>query len=133
MRRKLGTDWEQKWEHWEHLLLPPAISPFQPGTVSLPVALPAEEAQAAGGAVLVRLRPESLGFLKASFEDFSHGHVRAIIGPSADHFFPRVPFVALGLFVRCHLDQFRGIEPPDTAGVKPGFRFRPQLVAVAGQ
>ena len=51
--RKLGTDWEQDWEHREQLILPPSISPFQPCALPLPVALPAQEAQTAGGAVFV--------------------------------------------------------------------------------
>ena len=99
----------------------------------LSVSLPAQEAETPGRAVLVRLRPEALRLLQASFEYLTDRHTRAIVRPSTDHFFPRVPFVALGLLIRRHPYPVRGVKPPDTTGVKPGFRFRPQLVAVTGQ
>jgi len=42
-------------------------------------------------------------------------------------------YLGIGLFVRGHPNQFRGIEPPDTAGVEPDLRFRPQLIAITSQ
>src|SRR5581483_1552066 len=36
-------------------------------------------------------------------------------------------------FIRCQPDKLRRIEPPGTTGVKPGPRFRPQLIAITRQ
>ena len=101
--------------------------------VPLAVAFPAQEAETPCRAVLVRLRPEALRLLQASFEHLADRDSWAIICPWTDHFFPRVPFVALSLFIRCQPDQLRRIEPPGTTGVKPGPRFRPQLIAITRQ
>jgi hypothetical protein len=53
--------------------------------------------------------------------------------PAGNDFFPGICFVTIRLFHCSDVDEFCCLQPPNAATLKPGFRFRPQLVPVTSQ
>jgi hypothetical protein len=68
--------------------------------------------------------------MNRSARAFSSG---AVFNPGSNQFFPRVGFEAIRLFLRGCRDECSRFQPPDAALVKPGFGFRPELIAVAAE
>src|SRR3954467_2654032 len=67
---KLGTHWEQDWEHREHSGTGSPIAPFQGHALAIAIALPAECTEAASDPVFVSLRPLGLWLIETTRQDF---------------------------------------------------------------
>lgn len=58
---------------------------------------------------------------------------RAVFNPGRDQFFQNIGFEAIRLFLRRRCDERSRFQPPNATLVKPGFGFRPELIAVAAE